>query len=194
MDSSFTTRDTLLNILLDELNARNQVFSDMFSELQRLSQFNEDSIGVCGFPCVGDCQTCTQSNADLDAFFGLAPAAAAPAPAPAPAPEPAADVAVNIVSASVEGSGPSSAEEPPYSENSPEVIVVTHVIEPEAETEEEEVLEVARAMDQNEDAHRSGEAYELEDDYSSYDERDAYDYDRYDNDYGLDWNESGYFD
>jgi hypothetical protein len=28
-------------------------------------------INICGLPCVGDCGTCVQSNADLNAFYGL---------------------------------------------------------------------------------------------------------------------------
>jgi hypothetical protein len=38
-------------------------------------------VNICGLPCVGDCGTCVQSNADLNAFYGLAesvPVAEAP--------------------------------------------------------------------------------------------------------------------
>ena len=31
-------------------------------------------INICGTVCVGNCGTCVQSNADLNAFFGLAAA------------------------------------------------------------------------------------------------------------------------
>ena len=110
-------------------------------------QLEQSDINICGLPCLGDCHTCVQSNADLSAFYGLASA--------------------------TEGD----------------------------EESEDRALEEARAMDQIEEAQRSGEAYDYEEEeyhgfnchcdtcLSYEDERDGYD-----DGYGLDWNESGYFD
>ena len=117
-------------------------------EFTTLAQQNLSAINICGLPCVGDCGTCVQSNADLNAFYG--------------------------------------------------------VVEPEAAADESQnsILEAARERDFAEEAQRSGEAYDYdeEDDYRGCHCMDClnYDYpedDRYNDDgYGLDWNESGYFD
>lgn len=117
-------------------------------EFTTLEQQNLSAINICGTPCVGDCGTCVQSNADLNAFYG--------------------------------------------------------VVEPEAAADESQnsILEAARERDFVEEAQRSGEAYDYdeEDDYRGCHCIDClnYDYpedDRYNDDgYGLDWNESGYFD
>jgi len=117
-------------------------------EFTTLAQQNLSAINICGLPCVGDCGTCVQSNADLNAFYG--------------------------------------------------------VVEPEAAADESQnsILEAARERDFVEEAQRSGEAYDYdeEDDYRGCHCMDClnYDYpedDRYNDDgYGLDWNESGYFD
>ena len=110
-------------------------------------ELDQSAINICGTPCVGDCDTCVQSNADLSAFYGLPQ-------------EPA-----------TEGE----------------------------EDSENRVLEEARAMDQIEEAQRSGEAYDYEEEeYHGFnchcDTCLSYEDDRYDDGYGLDWNESGYFD
>ena len=117
-------------------------------EFTTLEQQSLSAINICGTPCVGDCGTCVQSNADLNAFYG--------------------------------------------------------VVEPEAAADESQnsILEAARERDFVEEAQRSGEAYDYdeEDDYRGCHCMDClnYDYpedDRYNDDgYGLDWNESGYFD
>ena len=135
------------------------------------------AINICGTPCVGNCQTCVQSNADLNAFYGL------PQEETTAAPEP---VEVQVMA-------PAGDENP-----------------------EDEALEVARGMDALQEALRSGE------DYDEDEEEDEEDEDRYgchcldcvnrdvpgwinydgsrnaiyedDGGYGLDWNESGYFD
>lgn len=164
MDSTLLTNESMLSLVTDQLNnILNRVVSGN----------NADVVGVCGLPCVGDCQTCTQSNADLAAFF----APSEPAPLVAPS-EPAED------------SGPSSPE--------PEVQVMAY-----AGDDEDDALEVARARDAVEEAQRSGEAYD-EDDYRGCQCLDCLNegdpnytryYDDYDDGgYGLDWNESGYFD
>jgi hypothetical protein len=140
-----------------------------------LAQEQQLAINLCGTPCVGDCQTCVQSNADLDAFYGLAVA------------EPATVVAVPEEPIEVQVMAPAGDEEP-----------------------EDQALEVARGMDALEEAQRSGEAYEDDgDDDDGYrgcqcldclnhdDENyipSYYDRDYDDGGYGLDWNESGYFD
>lgn len=173
MDSVFVTNERMLSLVTEQLNnVLNRVISGN----------NADAVGVCGFPCVGDCQTCTQSNADLAAFFGVAQ-------------EPLSVVMAAEVSASVEGSGPSAAEP----ESEPEVQVMAYA------GDEDSALEVARAMDALDEVQRSGEAYDY-DEYDGdceclecrtghvpenwHDDRD----DDYDDGYGLDWNESGYFD
>ena len=160
--SSFSVSDErMLSLITEQLN---NVLDRVFITVN-----DAEAVGVCGFPCMGDCRTCTQSNADLDAFYGIAVA------------EPAAAPIVEPVSASVEGSGPSDAEEP----------VEAQQMAYAGDESQNSALEVARAMDALEEAQQNGEAYEYDEDY--YDERDDYD-DRYDDGYGLDWNESGYFD
>lgn len=161
MDSAFITNERMLSLVTEQLN----------NVLNRAIAGN--NVGVCGLPCVGDCQTCTQSNADLAAFFGPS--------------EPAPVVTAAEASASVEGSGPSAAE-------------------PHPEGDEDGALEVARAMDALDEAQRSGEAYDYEEDEDDYRgcqcldclNHDDPNYTRYyeddDGGYGLDWNESGYFD
>jgi hypothetical protein len=134
------------------------------------------AINICGTPCIGDCQTCVQSNADLNAFYGLA--------SPAEESIPIAAVALDI----------------------PEEPVEVQVMAPTGD-EEDETLEIARARDALEEAQRPGEVYDEEDEYDRYgchcldclnhdddNYRPSY-YDEYeDSGYGLDWNESGYFD
>ena len=115
-------------------------------EFTTLEQQSLSAINICGTPCVGDCGTCVQSNADLNAFYG--------------------------------------------------------VVEPEAAADESQnsILEAARERDFVEEAQRSGEAYDYEGGDCGCHCMDClnYDYpedDRYNDDgYGLDWNESGYFD
>jgi hypothetical protein len=154
MDSLFATRQTLLTILNDELNTQYDRLADAFSDWRQRQPQEEqaDAVGVCGFPCMGDCQTCTQSNADLDAFFG-APAEVVVVVAEEPAPAPI----VSEASASVEGVGPT------YAEESVEVHHIIHA----RDASQDSALEAARAMDAIEEAQVSGEAYE-------YDEYDAY--------------------
>jgi hypothetical protein len=141
-----------------------------------------DEINICGLPCTGDCRTCVQSNADLNAFYGTAITVA---------PEVAAEPIEVVVMA------PAGDEDDDW----------------------EEVARNARALDEAESAARNGmwadQNYDAadradpadDDDYRgcqcldclnhddqdyipSYDDRD----DGYDDGYGLDWNESGYFD
>lgn len=144
-------------------------FSVTFLTAQTATPVDLSAISVCGTPCSGECQTCVQSNADLEAFF-------------APA-EPA--VAVVI------------AQEPI------EVLVMAPAGDDESQ---DNALEVARAMDAIEEAQRSGEAYDDDDGYRGCQCLDCLnaddpnyvpyyaDRDDYDDGYGLDWNESGYFD
>lgn len=126
-----------------------------------LAQQQQISINICGTPCVGDCGTCVQSNADLSAFYGLPQ-------------EPATEVQVMAYAGD--------------------------------EDSENHVLEEAKAMDQIEEAQRSGEAFDHGDEdcdclecrtgYNPelwFDDREDDRYNDYDN-CGLDWNESGYFD
>lgn len=131
-----------------------------FTTLAQAQEQEQPAINICGLPCVGDCATCVQSNADLAAFY-------------APA--------------EIQMMAPAGDEEP----------------------EEDQTLEAARAMDAIEEAQRTGEAYEYDDEDDDYrgchcmdclnhDDPDyipSYYY-REDQDegYGLDWNESGYFD
>lgn len=145
------------------------------------SRTEENAIGVCGFPCMGDCSTCTQSERDLQAFY------APEAPPAPPAEEPIVSTVV-LASATVEGSSSSTESDETW----------------------EELQIAARARDEADEAARTGiwadtgEDYDgpdradpadddVEDDYDPYyDDRD--DRDGYDDGYGLDWNESGYFD
>jgi hypothetical protein len=172
MDSLFATRQTLLTILNDELNTQYDRLADAFSDWrQRQSQEEQaDAVGVCGFPCMGDCQTCTQSNADLDAFFG-APAEVVVVVAEEPAP------IISEASASVEGHAAHESQ--------------TSVLEAaEALDGIEEAQRSGEAFDQGDE---DCECLECRTGYNPelwFDDRED---DRYDN-CGLDWNESGYFD
>ena len=154
---------------------------------------NEIAVGVCGFPCMGDCQTCTQSNADLQAFF--APEIAAP-----PAEPDAVIPRASEASASIEGSSSSTAL---------------------TDEQWEEIQRTARARDEADEATRTGIWADNGQDYDGPDrhnpavddEDDDYRgchcldclnhddpdyvpsyYDDRDDGCGLDWNESGYFD
>jgi hypothetical protein len=61
-----------------------------------LAQQNLSDINICGTPCVGDCGTCVQSNADLSAFYGLtAPQSVAEAPVEVVVMAPAGDQSQN---------------------------------------------------------------------------------------------------
>ena len=194
METIFATRQTLLSILNEELNTNYEMAADAFRDWrERQSQEDRaEAVGVCGFPCVGDCSTCVESEAALTAFFAE-PVAAAAEPAE-PDPVVAAPI-VSEASASVEGSGPSYAEEP----------VEGQQMAYAGDESQNSALENARAMDALEEAQRSGEAYDdAEEEYRGCncldclnhddpDYRPSY-YDDQDDGYGLDWNESGYFD
>jgi len=139
-----------------------------------MNRTDETAIGVCGFSCLGDCQTCTQSNADLQAFF--APdSVVIPVVAPALTAE---------ASASIEGS--SSAAEDAFTE----IQVVAQ-----ARDEADEVARTGVWADSAESEYegdcdclecRTGHVPE-----NWFNDRED---DDYDDGCGLDWNESGYFD
>ena len=196
MNFADENRYAVLSILNEELNTQYDRLADAFSDWRERQSQDEraDAVGVCGFPCMGDCSTCVESDAALTAFFAQPDGvvvAAAPEPAPA-APAPI----VSEASASVEGSGPSYAEEP----------VEGQQMAYAGDESQNSALEAARAMDAIEEAQRSGEAYDDADEYRGCncldclnhddpDYRSSY-YDDRDDGYGggLDWNESGYFD
>ena len=140
---------------------------------------DETAIGVCGLPCMGDCQTCMQSEEQLRAFF--APEVAAP-----PVEPDAVIICVSEASASAEGP---------------------------TDEQWEELQLVARARDEADETARTGiwadngQDYDGPDRYDPADDEDEDDYDENasyyddrqdpyyeDEGYGLDWNESGYFD
>lgn len=182
---SFTSSTDELSLAL--INAMVNGSSSM-NPLAALAAFNnrtnEIMVGVCGFPCVGDCQTCTQSNAELQAFY--APELAAP-----PVEPETVVVRASEASASAEGVSSTSLSDEDW----------------------EEIERAARARDEAEEAARTGmwadngqdydgpdrtdPADDEDDDYdenaSYYDDRQDPYYDDRDG-YGLDWNESGYFD
>ena len=164
MSSSFNTEPAPLNFLtaLDSV------------------QVSIDEINICGLPCPGSCQTCVQSNADLNAFYG---------------------VNVAPVSASASAEAEAEAEAEPI-----EVVVMM----PAGDEEFNEEVRAARTLDEVEAANRNGEWADQADDeeYQGdcycrecldgyvpenwFDDRrnDYYD----DRETGLDWNEGGYFD
>lgn len=80
--------------------------------------------------------------------------------------------------AAPEPSAPPAAASPELRAEPPEVMVMAY-----AGDEEDEELERARALDEIEAINNAVYSYEQD-----------YDDDGYDNGYGLDWNESGYFD
>jgi hypothetical protein len=144
---------------------------------------DENAVGVCGFPCVGDCRTCVQSNADLTAFF-------APEASASPVEPEVVIPRASEASASIEGASSADLTDEHW----------------------EEVERAARALDEAEEAARTGiwadtgEDYDgpdraepADDEDDDYDENASYYDDRQDpyyqdDGYGLDWNESGYFD
>jgi hypothetical protein len=144
---------------------------------------DENAVGVCGFPCIGDCRTCVQSNADLTAFF-------APEASVSPAEPEAVLPRASEASASIEGVSSSALTDEQW----------------------EEVERAARALDEADEAARTGiwadngQDYDgpdrsdpADDEDDDYDENASYYDDRqdpyyHDDGYGLDWNESGYFD
>jgi hypothetical protein len=175
--SSFSVNDErMLSLITEQLN---NVLDRVFITVN-----DAEAVGVCGFPCLGDCHTCTQSNADLDAFYAAEPAVAVPVATAVAVAEP--------VSASIEGGNSAPLEEGP-------VEVMAYA----GDESQGSVLENARAMDAIEEAQRSGEAYD-DDGYRGCQCLDCLNaddenyipsyYDDRDDGYGLDWNESGYFD
>lgn len=125
-----------------------------------------DEINICGLPCPGTCESCVTAQANLTAFY--APEAPQPAPAVLPAP-------------------------------------------PTEDEEWEEYERAARARDEADESRRTGmwadngladiehrslaDDNEEDDDITSWDMYDDRQDDYYEDDgYGLDWNESGYFD
>lgn len=132
-----------------------------FTTLSQQQEHDHIAINICGTPCVGDCRTCVQSNADLSAFYGLP------------------------------------------QETVAEVQMMAYAGDEESE---DRALEEAKAMDQIEEAQRSGEAYD-HDEGDYYEDENSHEFGchcygcvnyederGYDDGYGLDWNESGYFD
>jgi hypothetical protein len=193
MDSILATRERLLAVLNEELGSE---FTDLVPAFRAWREnADRDSIGVCGFPCDGGCGTCVESDAALTAFF-------APEAPPVTPVEPL----VSEASASVEGSGPSTTEATESAPSAPSRVGTLAV----STEEEDRVLENARALDAVEEMIRSGEAAEVQimanagdEDDEDYDPYDAYgchcleclNYESQDDGgYGLDWNESGYFD
>lgn len=190
MSFSLSTNDLSLALINAMVNG-----SASMNPLAALEAWNnrtdETAVGVCGFPCMGDCQTCTQSNADLQAFY--APEIATPPTEPE-----AVVVRASEASASIEGASSVALTEEQW----------------------EEVVRASRALDEAEEAVRTGMIADTGADYDASDNRDLADdesddgyrgchcldclnhddpdyvsyYDDRDDGYGLDWNESGYFD
>jgi hypothetical protein len=174
MSSLLNTYDRVLAILNEEMGSVYARLDEAYSALQR-RVLDASAIGVCGYPCVGDCRTCLEAGARLESFF-------------------APDVRIPIcsdASASVEGSGPTMVEDSQACEGSPHVQIMVYA------GDEDRELENMRSMDMVDDMYRNPYAYDdgyVEDEY---DEETAYYDDRYyddGGDGGLDWNESGYFD
>lgn len=191
-----TTRERILAIINEELASE---FTDLAPAFRAWRENTDrDSIGVCGFPCDGGCSTCVESEAALTAFF-----------APEVPPVTPAEAVVSEASASVDGSGPSTTEATESEPSAPSRVGTLAV----STEDEDRALENARALDAVEEMIRSGEAYEVQimadagDEESSdchcrecqmgyapenwFDDGDDGDDD---GGYGLDWNESGYFD
>ncbi len=189
MNSLFANRDTLLNIINEELGSAFNEFGPALSAWRENSAIPD--VNICGFSCAGDCATCTQSSADLQAFFA-----------------PQDHIAIMVSEASASAEGGNSAADPSESEGTAAVMVSTSA----ATTEDaDRALENARSLDAIEEMIRSGEAFDVpvtaDDDYDGecdcrecqmgyapenwFDDRG---YDDYDDGHGLDWNESGYFD
>ena len=188
---SFTSSTDELSLAL--INAMVNGSSSM-NPLQALEAWNnrtnETAVGVCGFPCVGDCQTCTQSAAELQAFFASEVAA--------PPVEPEAVITqASEASASVEGASSTTLTDDQW----------------------EELERIARARDEADETARTGIWADNGQDYDGPDRHDPDDdeddgyrgchcldcinhddpdyvsyYDDRDDGYGVDWNESGYFD
>jgi hypothetical protein len=174
MASLSASSSTVLDILNQELGS---AFTDIFSALRSYTQEQMGTaVGICGFPCVGDCSTCTEAVANLEAFF-------APEADPAPPAEPVSVPIVSEASASAEGNSSSSAEEG-------EIEDVAR-----ARDEADEIRATGIWADTGEDYIGDNESTDSDESSEYYDERDDYD-DRYYDDGGYDngWNESGYCD
>jgi hypothetical protein len=191
MSSAFVSSDDLSLALVNAMvNGTSSVSS--LAALEAWNNRTNETVGVCGFPCLGDCRTCVQSNADLTAFF-------APEASASPVEPEAVVVRASEASASIEGASSSALTDEQW----------------------EEVVRASRALDEAEEAARggiwadNGQDYDGpdraepadDDDYRgcqcldclNHDDQDyvpSYDdrQDDYDDGYGLDWNESGYFD
>jgi hypothetical protein len=172
MDSSASTRARLLAIINEETNSEFDSIAVAMGEYRRHERregWGDIPVGICGFLCSGDCRTCTEAIEHVDAFFAIP---VAPAPPPVPM--------ASEASASVEGSGPSRAEES-AAEGSDVVIQVFTYAGDEGERAAENALSLAAVEEMYRDGYYDDGYYEEE-------------YDDDDGGYDNGWNESGYND
>ena len=168
MDSLSSTRSRVLAIINEEMNSEYDSIAVAMREYQRHERregWQNIPVGVCGYLCGGDCRDCTDALEHLDAFFAV--------PETPPAPVPMASEA----SASVEGSGPSHAEEGDH------VVIEIYPYAGDEDRDFENVL----SMSAVEEMYRNGfydDGYD-EESYLDDDDDDGYD---------NGWNESGYND
>lgn len=141
------------------------------------------AIGMCGTPCSGDCHTCVQSNADLQAFY---------APVE-PAPALAEHVVVEVTSSTTADEAWEELQREARARDDADEVARTGIW---ADTGADyDAPDRANPADDDEDdGYRGCQCLDClnhdEDGWiNSYDDRDGYD-----DGYGLDWNESGYFD
>ncbi len=142
-----------------------------------VNRTEETSIGVCGTPCAGNCQTCTQSEADLQAFFATE---------------------VSATQASMSDEVWEELQQVARARDEAEEAVRTGMI---ADTGEDYDGPDNRdlADDESDDGYRGCQCldclnHDNPDYVPSYDDYDDRQDPYYDNGCGLDWNESGYFD
>jgi hypothetical protein len=181
MSSLLNAYDRVLAILNEEMGSSFERLDQAYDALQR-RVLDVSAIGVCGYPCMGDCRTCLEAGERLEAFFA-----------------PVQPVLCSEASASVEGSGPTAADDSETPEGTPEVQIMAYAGDDERHLENMRSLDLVEEMYQNAYAYDDGygedgygedgygeDGYDGEDYY--YDDRDGYD------EGGLSWNESGYFD
>jgi hypothetical protein len=137
-----------------------------------LETCTEDT-NICGLPCPGSCQTCVQSNADLNAFYGVAATATA-----------AVAVAEPIEVAVMMPAGDEEFDEQVRNDRTLDEVEASRRNGEWADQDDDEEYQGDC------DCRECRDGYVPENWFNDRRDNDYYD----DRETGLDWNEGGYFD
>ena len=178
MDFLFATRERLLAVLNEELGTEFRELVPAFHAWRE--NVDRDSISVCGLPCGGGCSTCVESDAALTAFF--APEAPPFTPAEPLVSESAAPSHVGTLAVTTEDQEQhvETLRNQDAGEGAEIQILVSADDDSDSESEDDCDCRECRLR-------RDPQEWFVE-------ERETHYYYSYNDGYGLDWNESGYFD